>query len=59
MIKDYFFNFEYLTNDFTLHLGDGKRNVVFHAHYLENWNITFADTGEDTGTGGRIEKYII
>ncbi|NOR47284.1 MAG: hypothetical protein GQ533_04470 [Methanosarcinaceae archaeon] len=28
---------------------------------MEHWNITFADTGEDTDTGGRvkkIEKYI-
>ncbi len=61
MIKDYFLNFEYFTNDFTLHLGDGKRNVISHANSLENWNITFADTGEETDTGGRvkkIEKYI-
>lgn len=27
----------FLTNDFTLHLGDGKSNVVSHARSLENW----------------------
>ena len=61
MIKDYFLNFEWFANDFTLHLGQGNGKVTTHAHFMENWNITFADTGEDTDTGGRvkkIEKYI-
>ncbi|CAD6491947.1 MAG: Bifunctional protein GlmU [Candidatus Argoarchaeum ethanivorans] len=61
MIKDYFMNFEWFANDFTLHMGKGKGEVTTHAHAMENWNITFADTGEDTDTGGRvkkIEKYI-
>ena len=47
MVKDYFLSFEYLTNNFTLHLVDGKRNVVSHAHSLENWNMTFSDTDEN------------
>ena len=61
MIKEYFLNFEYFANDFTLHMGSGMRNITNHAHSMENWNITFADTGAETDTGGRvkkIEKYI-
>ncbi|HEY3272818.1 MAG TPA: glucose-1-phosphate cytidylyltransferase [Methanocella sp.] len=61
MIKDYFLNFEWFTNDFTLQLGDGNRKTRIHTNSLQNWNITFANTGEETDTGGRvkkIEKYI-
>src|SRR5208337_1556968 len=61
MIKDYFLNFEWLSHDFTLSLGDGARKTLIHTNSLENWNITFANTGEETDTGGRvkrIEKYI-
>ena len=61
LIKEYFLNFEWFANDFTLHMGDGKGKVLTHTHTMENWNITFADTGEDTDTGGRvknIQKYI-
>lgn len=61
MIKEYFMNFEWLTNDITLELGKGKGKVTHHVHGLEDWNITFADTGAETETGGRvkrIEKYI-
>jgi glucose-1-phosphate cytidylyltransferase len=61
MIKDFFLNFEWFSNDFTLHLGNGGRKTRIHTRSLENWKITFANTGEDTDTGGRIkkiEKYI-
>lgn len=61
MIKEYFLNFEWFANDFTLHMGNGKGKITTHAYPMEHWNITFADTGEDTDTGGRvkkIEKYI-
>jgi glucose-1-phosphate cytidylyltransferase len=61
LIKEYFMNFEWLTNDFTLELGRGQGRVTHHAHGLDDWIITFADTGLETETGGRvkrIEKYI-
>lgn len=61
MIKEYFRHFEWLANDFTLHLGKGKGKVISHAHKPEDWTITFADTGLETETGGRvkrIEKYV-
>jgi len=59
MIKDYFLKYDFLNNDFTLELE--KNNIIFHCKKQEDWNITFADTGENTNTGGRIkliEKYI-
>ena len=56
MIKEYFRHFEWLVNDFTLYLGKGKGKVVSHVHKPEDWTITFADTGQETGTGGRIKR---
>ena len=61
MIKEYFMNFEWLANDFTLELGKGSGKVTHHAHSLEDWRVTFADTGLETETSARIkkvEKYI-
>ncbi len=62
MIKEFFLNFEYMSNDFTLNLENKKKPIVFHKNAeRENWNITFIDTGLDTNTGGRIAriKYLI
>ena len=56
MIKNYFLNYEYLINDFTLNLSTKKKKVYFHENKIENWNITFVDTGNETNTGGRIFK---
>jgi glucose-1-phosphate cytidylyltransferase len=60
MIKDYFVNFEWMSNDFTLRTR--SRDKIFHySKSLDDWTITFAETGAETNTGGRlrkIEKYI-
>ncbi len=60
MIKEYFYNYEYLNNDFTIELG--KRATTIHpVHHEDGWRVTLADTGEKTLKGGRlkrIEKYI-
>ena len=61
MIKEHFMSIEWLSNDFSLELGKGKGKVTHHAVGLEDWTITFADTGDDTETGGRvkrIQKYV-
>lgn len=63
MIKDYFLNFEEWSNDFTLQLrAKGEEKIIHHyPENLENWNITFADTGLNAMTGARvarIEKYL-
>lgn len=55
MIKDYFLNYHFLGRDFTFNLKDSK--VTYHDNSDgENWNITFAETGLDTETGGRVRK---
>lgn len=60
VIKNYFYNYEIRSNDFTLTLGSGEMEV--HNRHSENgWKITFAETGALNMTGSRvkqIEKYI-
>ncbi len=55
MIKDYFLNYEYYTNDFTINLGKGK-TITPHTNRHPDWRITLSDTGPETLTGGRIKK---
>jgi glucose-1-phosphate cytidylyltransferase len=53
MIKEYFSQSKLMSNDSLLNSNDKKE--------IESWNITLADTGLETNTGGRIkkiEKYI-
>ena len=60
-IKNYFYNYEILSNDFTLELGK-ENNIEIHSKREEKgWRITLADTGETALKGSRIkkiEKYI-
>ncbi|MFA5129325.1 MAG: glucose-1-phosphate cytidylyltransferase [Patescibacteria group bacterium] len=57
MIKDYFLHFEELTNDFTLQLRNNTSRIIHHDNdILEDWNITFVNTGMETQTGGRIAR---
>ena len=61
MIKEYFLNLETFVNDFTLSFLSGSSTISLHSPSTKDWTITFADTGENTPTGGRIkqiEKYI-
>ena len=45
MIKDYFLHFREMMHDFTLKLGAELHPIVHHKKdFLEDWNITFADT---------------
>jgi glucose-1-phosphate cytidylyltransferase len=56
MIKDYFLHFEELANNFTLRLRDNQKIIHHEPHRLENWNISFIDTGQETLTGGRVSR---
>jgi len=56
MIKDYFLNFDYYTNDFTVSLSPEGKTVSAHTRRHPQWRITLADTGEETLTGGRIRR---
>ena len=60
-IKNYFYNYQPLTLDFSINLGKPD-SVRFHgAHEEFDWNVTIIDTGLGTPTGGRvraIEPYV-
>ena len=53
LIKEYFLNYAALNADITIAC-DGK--ITFHNSYSEDWNVTLADTGLDTMTGGRLKR---
>ena len=56
VIKQYFLNYGTIDGDFTLNL-DRQSEIVFHDQKkVENWKITFADTGEDAMTGARVAR---
>lgn len=52
MIKEYFINYYMHQSDSTFSLRDG--NVTVHRSNVEPWKITFANTGLNTLTAGRI-----
>ncbi len=60
-IKNYFLEYDLVHSDFTVRLGTKEitRHSVFHDE--SDWQVTLAETGQQTMTGGRvkkIEKYI-
>jgi glucose-1-phosphate cytidylyltransferase len=61
MIKDYFLNYDAMSNDFTVRLGS-QGNISYNSlHSEQDYMVTLADTGLETMTAGRIkkvEKYI-
>lgn len=60
LIKEYFLNYEFMNSDVAIRLGSQKRVTILDGG-PENWDVTLADTGQETMTGGRIkriEKYI-
>jgi len=59
MIKNYFLEQKAFLNDFTLNVSNNK--VDFHNNHCDDFEITFAQTGEESETGERImrvKKYI-
>ena len=60
IVKEYFINYkEYLSNDFTLN--KGGKEVILYNNDIEDWKITFADTGLASNIGQRlkaVEKYL-
>ena len=56
MIKEYFYNYETLNNDFTIELGKSKHIDIHSAHCEKGWRVTLADTGESSLKGARIKK---
>jgi len=53
LIREYFLNYrEELTNDFVLHPGTGKTELL--SSDVKNWRITFVDTGMHSNIGQRL-----
>lgn len=61
VIKEYFLNYQVMTSDFKIHLDESKGPKLLNKHQPLEWNITFAETGDQTLTGKRIslcQQYI-
>ena len=61
MIKEYFYHYEIMANDFQVTLGQKDAIKIFHKHDENDWKITLASTGDKALKGARlkrIEKYV-
>ena len=59
VIKEFFANYFLHTADATFHMAENR--VEVHGNNTEPWHVTLVDTGDETGTGGRlkaIENYL-
>ena len=54
MIKQYFANYFLYTSNVTFDMKNNKTEI--HQKTTEPWKVTLVDTGEKTGTGGRLQK---
>jgi glucose-1-phosphate cytidylyltransferase len=54
VIKEYFANYFLHRSDVTFDLRNNKMEI--HQSNSENWRVTLVDTGENTMTGGRIQR---
>ena len=56
MIKEYFANYYLHTCDVTFDFTGGNGAMEVHQSSAEPWRVTLVDTGETTGTGGRLKR---
>jgi glucose-1-phosphate cytidylyltransferase len=54
MIKEYFANYFLHMSDVTFDMQSNQMQV--HQSVAEPWRVTLVDTGENTGTGGRLKR---
>jgi len=54
MIKDYFLEYQWRHGDFRLDLRSGRRTRPDDGADVEDWEITFVETGETNQTGSRL-----
>lgn len=54
IIKDYFLNYYYLSNDFNISLKNNKK--IYYNNSVEDWNVTIVNTGINSLTGTRLKK---
>src|SRR3954465_11455516 len=53
-IKEFFLNYQAMISDLTVHLGRPNAVELLNGTASESWDVTLAETGESTQTGGRI-----
>jgi glucose-1-phosphate cytidylyltransferase len=61
VIKEYFYHYEIMANDFRVTLGDKDALRIFHNHSENGWQVLLSNTGEKTLKGARlkrVERYI-
>src|ERR1700741_1888781 len=56
MIKDYFLNYEAMTNDIRISLGRKSHIEFMGAPQEQDFPVTLADTGLETMAGGRLQR---
>jgi glucose-1-phosphate cytidylyltransferase len=56
VIKDFFLNYRARTCDLTITLGADARLTFHNQSGEDDWQVTLADTGLDTMTGGRVRR---
>jgi glucose-1-phosphate cytidylyltransferase len=54
LIKEYFANYFLHMSDVTFDMQDNRMHV--HQSVAEPWRVTLVDTGDNTGTAGRLKK---
>ena len=54
LIKEYFVNYFLHMSDVTFDMRENRTEV--HQSVAEPWRVTLVDTGDDTGTGGRLRR---
>jgi len=57
VIKKYMADYASLSGNLTVHVGSGEVEVE-NGFPREDWTVQLIDTGQETGTGGRIKKLI-
>ncbi len=63
-IREYFLNYEYMNNDFTISLQSGERRIEVMQKPLPGqdreceagWEVTLAETGQGAMTGARLKR---
>lgn len=54
IIKEYFANYFLHMSDITFNMAENRMEV--HQSVAEPWKVTLIDTGDETGTGGRLKR---
>jgi glucose-1-phosphate cytidylyltransferase len=54
LIKEYFANYFMHMSDVTFDLRENRMHI--HQSVAEPWQVTLVDTGDNSGTGGRLKK---